>query len=665
MTGKRGCVVQRIEDRNGSSADTARSDDITYVMHVVILVIGGLSGLVAAYFFTLIDFDFSAEINNARSLGIVSIITLQGYPKMRDAVAYAALLGFPVVFALAPWYVWARNKKQRLVSMLGDGWEHPVLKNRGWTISLAVVILFYAYASFNINQFYVPAWNQKVGAWLLLGEDGENLAWVQSIFSGGVYGKDFFCIYGPMLIYPLAGFMKIFGVSVAAEHYFRYVLDLAAYGIVIFLFYKTIRSKSAFMVFSVVYYLLFPVCITPSVNFTYLRFILGVLPLVLLFLHFRGGKRYLLLLTGGVAGQALLFSQEAGAASCIAIVAALGAHAWHGREWRLFFERGLLIAGACLLSMAPMVLYLSAKGGFHFFLDSLYGFPKLTSLGYGGIPAPGLDRFIAHPGNYFFYYGVIFLYGFAAISLFPGIILRKPDAHELLKFSFLAFGAVLYLVAVRRYSQENIHKVFHPALLLLFLFMDGALQGARRGKGTPRILQSGLLLALILFTLALVTQSSFLNAMLDAAWVRVRPEYKLSRVGLGVEVPPVKRGGVYYDAATAASLVTIRDFLEKNTREGEYVYFFPNEAAYYFLFDRNNPTRYAISYFAITADQRKDLIADLERNKPRYIVYSKLTWRIDNIPEDIQVPEVAEYLSRMYTLDTDTHDVRILKRKTV
>jgi hypothetical protein len=655
--------MQNVERMNGAPANTVYADDRIQVKHVMILVSGGLAGLIAAYLFNLIHFDFSAELNKARSLGIVSLTTIRGYPKLRDAVAYASLLGFPVVFSLVPWYLWAKNKKQLLASLFDGGGGQPFLKDRGWVISLALVVLFYAYASFNINQFYVPAWNRNVGAWLLLGEDGENLAWVQSIFSGGVYGKDFFCLYGPMLIYPLAAFLKIFGASVAVEHYYRYVLDLIAYGIVVFFLYKTLRSKATFVVFSVAYVLVYPVFTTPSVNFTYLRFILGVLPLLLLFLFLQNGKRSLLVLAGVVIGQSLLFSQEAGVASCIAVLGALLARAWCGREWRLFFLQCLIIAGACLLSVAPMVFYLSAKGGFHFFLDSLYGFPKLSSLGYGGIPAPSLDNFLVNPGRYFFYFGVIFFYGFAAVYLLPLLILRKLDRHDLLSFSLLLFGAVLYVVAVRRYSQESIHKVFHPALLLLFLFFDAALNGARMQKGISKILHAVLLLMLTIFTLALATQSSFLRGMLDAAKARLDPEYKLSRVALGVAVPSLTRGGVYYDEITAASLVTIQDFLERNTRPGEYVYFFPNEAAYYFLFDRNNPTRYAISYFAITTDQRRDLVAELEQKKPTYIVYSKSTWRVDNIQEDIQVPEVVQYITHMYRIETDTEYVQIWTRK--
>jgi hypothetical protein len=132
--------------------------------------------------------------------------------------------------------------------------------------------------------------------------------------------------------------------------------------------------------------------------------------------------------------------------------------------------------------------------------------------------------------------------------------------------------------------------------------------------------------------------------------------------GPGYQVPSVERGGVYYDPETARALVSIRDFLEVHTKPGEYVYFFPNEAAYYFLSNRRNPTRYSFSYSAVTAAQRKELVGDLEKNKPEYVVYSRDTWRVDNIMEDVQVPEVVRYLQDNYRMYQDLGAVVIEKR---
>jgi hypothetical protein len=53
---------------------------------------------------------------------------------------------------------------------------------------------------------------------------------------------------------------------------------------------------------------------------------------------------------------------------------------------------------------------------------------------------------------------------------------------------------------------------------------------------------------------------------------------------------------------------------------------------------------------------------DLEKNKPEYVIYSLDTWRIDNIPENIQEPEVLEYLRQKYKTFRNLGNILILKR---
>lgn len=635
-----------------------------YLKHIIILVLGAFGGLGIAYYFNLIEFDFSDEILKAKALGIVSVTILSEYPKSKDTLTYVSVLGFPILCSIIPWYLWARNKKEHLRGLLADTDDLPVTKNRAWLISLLLVALFYLAASFNINGFYLPGWNSYSRAWLFLGEDGENLAWVQSIFSGGVYGKDFFCLYGPMLIYPLAWAMKIFSSTVVVERIYRFFLDLIAYSIIIYFLYRTLRWKTTFVIFSLMYLIIFPPFLWLSVNFNYLRFVLGVAPLLLLYIYLKNAKKYFLLLIGIILGQSLLFSQETAVCSIIALLGTLFIYFLPGRDWRSFFRHCFFIFIGGLISIAPMVIYLSLKGAFVPLLDSLYGYPNLVTLGYGGIKTPALDDFLAHPfGKDLFYYGVIFLYVFASIYLINALLLGKVNRDKLLQISLLIFGILLFNVAVHRYSETNVHKVFHPALLLLFLFLDRAVTGiiARRS-----VLRAGYVILFILLVTSAFTVSADSNRLKNT--IKRAPillsTNKLSRrpAPSGREIPTLKRGGIIYDKETADSIMNIDNFLQVNTKSGDFVFFFPNEAAYYFLFDRNNPIRYAFSYHAITSGQRRELIADLEKNKPVYVVYSKDTWRVDDIPEDIQVPEVVQYLRKNYSPALDLGSILILKR---
>ena len=637
------------------------SDKKLYLTHLVVLFLGWLLGMLAAYLFNLVEFDFSGEIQKARSLGIISITVLSGYPKSKDVLSYASTLIFPVLTSVGLWYFWMRDRRDRLITVLNGCNEVDTSKNIGWRICLFSVVIFYLFASFNINGFYKPGWNPYVRAWVFLGEDGENLAWVQSILSGGVYGKDFYCLYGPMLIYPLAWVMKLFGPSVQIERFYRYFLDLIAYGIIILFLYKTLRSKAIFVLSSIVFLLFFPPFATLSINVTYLRFVLGILPLFLIFSYFGNGRKYLLLLSGVFAAQSLLFSQEAGICSIVSVAVTFLIYSLSRHSWRVFENECILFLMGCLISAAPLLIYLFIKGAWMPFIDSLFGFPKLSVLGYGGLPAPALKNFIAHPlGKSLFFYWVIFLYVFTAIYLIPLLLIREIKRDNLLKMSVLVFGILLFMVAVRRYSPENVYKVFIPGVLLLFLFTDRAFMGIVNRRDFRRIGHMVFLILLFISAFGLVSRTGNLKHAIGTSLSLFKDKW--NRVQLGDEIPFVDRSGIYFDPVTAESITRLNNFINANTAPGDYVYFFPNEAAYYFLFNRNNPTRYAISYFAITAEQRRELVNDLERHKPTYVVYSKGTWRVDDIPEFIQVPEVVNYIYQKYSPYLDTGNILIMKR---
>jgi hypothetical protein len=536
-------------------------------------------------------------------------------------------------------------------------------------LAVAVVALACVYLSVDLTKLYHPGYNPWVGAWILLGEEGENLAWVQSIFSGGVFGKDFFCLYGPMLIYPLALFMRVFGETILVERLYTVFLNMIAYGTVFFFLYRTLRWRGLFLVFSLVYLFVFSPLAPVSPNTSYLRMVLGLLPILAVYLFLRRpDKRYLLALSGAIAGQSLLFSQEAGMCSVLAIGAMLFPWWISLRSWRRAAGDFSLLAAGCLISMAPMLLYFAVKGGLVPMLANLYQYPRLVTLGYGARPFPGFASFLSDPLSpaTLYYYWAILVYAVAAAAVVPRILLGKVDRDTLLFLALVVYGILLYRIPLGRSAIDNVHKVAHPAYLLVFLFTDRAVTAVLDSRRIMAVRAGRSVFAALLLaatTVAILRTPSVFNfnkALLATSGLK--PSAKLKKTRTGFTIPSLRRAGLYFDRQTTASITRIQAFLDSSTRPGDYVYFFPNEAAYYFLFNRNNPTRYAISYFAATSQQRRELVDDLERKRPEYVVYSHLTWRVDGIPEHIQVPEVVEYLKRRYQVHSQSADVSILKR---
>lgn len=634
-----------------------------YVKHVLILSIGYLAGLYATYYFLSIPFDFSHEIRKARELGIVSVSVLANYPKTQDVLSYVSLIGIPFLFSVIPWYVWAKNKKNSLQKILVEIDEEREDGRRPLLWVLATMI-FYMFVTFNINRFYAPGYNPFVGAWPFLGEDGENLAWAQSILSGGVYGKDFFCLYGPMLVYPLSWAMKMFGTTVVVERGLRYFFDILAYGIIIFFLFKTIRLRIVFIISSIIYlFLYYPP--SHSVNFTYLRFILGILPFLIINFYLNKRNKILLMLAGAVIGQSILFSQEAGSVSLVICFFMLFLFTVESRQWRSFCTDCFVLSGGMFISLTPMILFLTAKGSMGSFLDSLYGFPRIKTLGYGSLPFTSFKDFVLNPlDNSPIQYWIILFYSIMAPYLISRFIVARNKKVLYLQIALLMYGIILFRIPVGRPYIDDTWKVFHPGILLFCIYLDTTIMTLMKGKYRQVKLVSILLALFFIGSFVVFTSDLLTNKLqtLNHEITDISQKWTLRKTGL--DLPRIERGGIFYSRMTAGSILQIKGFLDKYAQDETYVYFFPNEAAYYFIFDKQNPTRYAIAYFAATTKQQRELISDLEEKKPTYIVYSLKTWRIDDIAEEIQVPLVVEYINRNYKRFAISPNILILKRKT-
>lgn len=611
---------------------------------------GFLLGLLAAYLLTGLPMPLPQELEHARELGIVSLTTLSGYPKSRDLLTYAASFGLPFLGALALWGLTLAPWRTELAHHLFRPEETPSPPLPPWPL-LALLFLLGALAGFNINYFTAPGFNPSVGAWISLGEEGENLAWVHSLRHGGTFGRDFFCLYGPMLLYPLAWLMELTGPAMTTQRLATYALDLLALAGVLWMLGGSLKHRPVLILAALGWTALFSPLLHFSVNTTHLRVVLALLPLYLLYRHHAAPSHPLPWLAGALLGQSLLFSQEAGLCALLAGVAMLGSARFAPAPAPVL--RPLLaFLAATLLSMAPMLLHLHGQGALGPFLEDLHGYPRLVTLGYGSLPYPSLREFLADPlhPERLPYYGFIFFYGYAALRLSTRLWSRGTTPELAWRGGLLLFGLLLYRSALGRSDLSHLAFTLPPALLLWVLFLDDSLHAARTAPLSSvrrAAAATGSLLALAL--LFLLGRSALFDSSLETTWAALRhPQGMFQRVETGVPVPGVPRADVTFDALTARDITRIHAFLEEHTRPGDPVYFFPNEALYYFLFDRSNPTRYAIAYFAVTAEQRRELVADLERVKPRYVVYSLATWRVDDIPEGRQVPEVTAYIRTRY-----------------
>jgi hypothetical protein len=611
-----------------------QNDDRLYLYHLLVLAAGFLVGIVAAYAFMSIPFDFTKDLAQARKLGVMGRTILDGYPKQRDIINYAAVLGFPIFFGIGGWLIWVRGERYKNIAALLAASPSSQETMVGGKMLFALVAMFYLVISYACYRSPIYGKLASMLPWLFMGEEGQYLAWVQSILNGGIYGRDFHCLYGPMLIYPLVWFMKVIGTTAATFRLYCFFHNLAAYGIIVTFLYRTLRFKTTFVVAAAVYLWVFP-SFNPSAS--YLRVTLGMLPILLVYLYQNNPGKWLLIATGLILGQSVLFSQEVGVCSTLAVIATFFVWRLPERRFRiLLHEAGIIFAGGAV-SVAPMLGYFIANGVLGNIVKNLMAHPRLLALGFTTLPFPDIRVFLHAPFAEAapIFYSAIFVYILSALYLVPLLILGRRDRNTLLRMALLVFGIFLYRSVLARSDAAHGMFVLPPAVLLVYLFVDDAMSGLKTAVSARRVTQIAvIILSIIMLALVSARSSPF------SLW-RMAASYRTS-------VPQLPRMGVPASPETSDTIAGIHSFLEANTRPGEYVCFFPNEAAFYFIFNRNNPTRYANAIFAGTTEQRLEMIRDLELKRPAYVIYNLNPIGLDGIRATHFVPEVDGYIRSNY-----------------
>lgn len=629
---------------------TRRHAGAASLREFAVLCLGALAGYALAWWLHGFGFADPGELAAAREAGIVSRTTLAGYAKSRDLYNALIALALPVAAAAALW--WGAGVRSALGShfLQGGFVPHGFAAWLYWPLVVAIAV-----ASWHTNAVTATPWSDYAGAWYYLGEQGATLAWVHSLGTGGVFGRDFFSLYGPMFVYPLRWLMDLWGDdSALVERYYKYILQIGAFALLTFLLLRTLRLRLLALALAIVIAAAYPALIPPSANTSLLRTALSLFALgaVALWIDTRAERwRWI----GGLAlGQALLFAHEAAipaAGACLLLLYADGLlrGTGHGAALRAC----LAFVAIGLLSMTPMLVYLLASGAGAALLDSLIGYPRLVLLGFGGQPFPSLrDWLPGHPAEHAIHYAVLALYSASALA--TGLAWAKGTRSPRLLWAagLTLFGLALFRQALGRSAAEQTLKVALPALFLAALWLDAAWGRVVRWREAPAAaLVPALCAAGVVAALAGIGLDDELRFRMGTAWrIATWWEHKFATPQELLSGPVHPRVGFPLDPQTQASIGEIDELLERHARPGEPVYFFPNEAAYYHLFRRTNPTRYVLGYFAPSFERQREVIRDLDARRVRLVVFSPRTWRVDDIPETVQIPLIVDYLRQNYRL---------------
>lgn len=115
---------------------------------------------------------------------------------------------------------------------------------------------------------------------------------------------------------------------------------------------------------------------------------------------------------------------------------------------------------------------------------------------------------------------------------------------------------------------------------------------------------------------------------------------------LSSKFPLGKGDEEFLDAETRRTL----GFLRQQPIEAGRFYTMTSEAAWYYLLDAPPPTRFQLSWFAVTPEWEEELLGDLSRGRIEWVLRSNGHWgnAIDGIGNERRVPRLLHWLDREF-----------------
>jgi hypothetical protein len=617
---------------------------------------------------------FSLAIASLAALALARWLGREGLAAHRrilveacGAACLAAMLFLPTAVGLAAAFAFvaaaraAAGPRRAAGSPTGVRAEAEArLRRRGAAGALAWGFALLALALLVTPGFVVTVWNVTHGvaderrtldAFTFHGEIGQHLAWADALRRGLLHGKDFFCLYGPLYDLVAVGLWALVGRSIAAWELgfaITRVLGLAA---LLWLAASLSRCRA------------FALAIPFLVPWVNLRIGLALGALALLFLWLRSGRRAFAAGAGGIAGVALLYSQEFGlaASATCALGFALRRDARAALAWL-----GVLVAAT-----APVLSWYAVHGALGPMLHDLVAYPGYMLAGFGKLPFPSLAASLPLEVGHLRARDTLLLrLGYAVPAISWGAILlalpaadcdlRRPVASAGRVLAALrsdttrattllcgVFGLLCFRTALGRSDLVHVVAALPPAALLLALACDRLVAGWRDGP-SPGSLVAWRAGALALFVLVV----GFTQAP--------RPLREIARSFS--DAATLQRQG--HEPQGSRDVMRVVRWLQLRAAPTDAILFLPNDAAYYYLLDRPSPIRFVMGHQIVTDADRSEVLAALRLAPPRFVVWDHGALRVDGLPDALVFgTELLRWIDEGYAEQARLGEVSILERR--
>lgn len=244
--------------------------------------------------------------------------------------------------------------------------------------------------------------------------------------------------------------------------------------------------------------------------------------------------------------------------------------------------------------------------------------------------------------------------GVSGVATAARLLGGERGARAATELALLVFGALLFSAALSRPDMTHFAFAAPPALVLLAGLVEDAARLAA-SRAAPLVARAAGAAGLALAAAALAPWWGWAAANLASFAAPTPADFRRLQLERG--------GGVLVPDGLGDQLEALVAAVRERTRPGEPIWVFPNEAMVYFLADRPQATRFPLGLFAVTRAQRLELVADLERSRPRYAVVWTRAIAVDGIALEQALPEVVDYLVENYVPEARFGTVGLLRRK--
>jgi hypothetical protein len=642
----------------------AERQSAMWVLAGCLAIAGGLAWLAAEVFAAA-----GADLERARQLGILSATTLAGYSKGEDIRAYGIAMAVGIAFSVLLWMAWCVLTRDGTDP--GPAPPEPAAGARAHEPVLLAALLVFGLLRFDL------AANGWDAPYTFYAEEGQAIAWADTVNRGGILSRDTYCLYGPLATLPVAVAFDWLGPSVRLWRICLYLLDIPAL-VAVFLLLRELgrhRLPAWIGVGLIAFHRMWPM---PGMSWSLLRTGLGVGALAALAAFLRTGRKSMLLVCGSLVGAALMFSQEAGIAAASAVAAALGAdHVMRRQTWREGAVRSLVAVGGVATVVLPVLGWYASHGAARAMLANLFGFAELRVLGHGGQAFPSiagvLAAWIAHPGEasadalreaLAAYFGPV-TYALTVVLVAVRALGGVWNPRYATYLGLAVYGCALFISPLTRPDATHVFFAMPPALILAVdLGFRSVRIVFRRAAGVAERSAAAAFAALAVIGVASFPADTGENLRLFGRQALLNVTLRLQDPGpddqRALELP--RAGGVRVPVDRAAEIEGAVRYLLERTRSDEPVWAFPNEAMLNFLAERPPATRYPIATFAVTRDQRLGLIDEVSRSGARYAIVNSKPAIIDGLPSRLQMPEPWRYLDENFVLERAFGRLHVMRR---